>query len=50
MNYEYEIPDNEIPIKQTIQDIPIHFIDGTVCEVGGYEFEVIEDKDNRSEK
>ncbi len=45
-----EIPDNEIPTKQTIQDIPMHFIDGTVYDVGGYGFEVIEDKENRSEK
>lgn len=29
------------PKKQDIIDIPLHFINGTVCEAGGYEFQVL---------
>lgn len=34
-----EIP--EIPKKQDIIEIPLHFIDGKVCEAGGYGFYVL---------
>lgn len=34
-----EIPNP--PKKQEIVDIPIHFIDGDVCEAGGYGFKVL---------
>ncbi|HAH18427.1 MAG TPA: hypothetical protein DCL29_05400 [Eubacterium sp.] len=36
-----EIPDSDIPKKQEIITVPIHFIDGTVCEAGGFGFDVI---------
>lgn len=34
-----EIPNP--PKKQEIVDIPLHFIDGDICEAGGYEFKVL---------
>lgn len=36
-----EIPESEIPKQQDVIEIPFHFIDGTVCEVGGYGFDVL---------
>ena len=36
-----EIPNSEIPKQQDIIEIPLHFIDGTVCEAGGYGFYVL---------
>ena len=39
-----DIPDNEIPTKQDILSVDLHFIDGTVCECD-YLFEVVEEKD-----
>ena len=33
-----KIPDSEISDKQSIIDIPFHFIDKQLCEAGGYEF------------
>lgn len=33
-----EIPDSDIPKKQDIIEVPIHFIDGIVCEAGGFGF------------
>ena len=36
-----KIPESEIPKRQDIIEIPLHFIDGTVCEAGGYEFDVL---------
>lgn len=36
-----KIPESEIPKQQDIIEIPLHFIDGKVCEVGGYEFDVL---------
>lgn len=38
------IPKSEIPKQQCIIEIPLHFIDGTVCEAGGYEFDVLQKK------
>ena len=37
-----DIPDNEIPTKQDILSVDLHFIDGTVCECD-YPFEVIKE-------
>lgn len=34
-----EIPNP--PKRQEIVDIPLHFIDGDICEAGGYEFKVL---------
>lgn len=34
-----EIPNP--PKRQEILDIPLHFIDGDVCEAGGYGFKVL---------
>ncbi len=36
-----KIPETEIPKQQDIIEIPLHFIDGKVCEAGGYEFDVL---------
>ena len=36
-----KIPESEIPKRQEIIEMPIHFIDGKVCEAGGYEFDVL---------
>lgn len=36
-----KIPESEIPKQQDIIEIPLHFIDGKVCEAGGYEFDVL---------
>ena len=36
-----EIPNSEIPKQQDFIEIPLHFIDGTVCEAGGYGFDVL---------
>lgn len=36
-----KMPESEIPKQQDIIEIPLHFIDGKVCEVGGYEFDVL---------
>ena len=33
-----DIPDSNIPKKQEIITVPIHFIDGIVCEAGGLGF------------
>ena len=41
MQVVIDIPDDMIPTKQEIVDTYIHFIDGTVCEVGGYAFTVL---------
>lgn len=41
MQIVIEIPESEIPKKQGIIEIPLHFIDGTVCEAGGYGFDVL---------
>jgi len=41
MQIVIDIPDEMIPIKQEIIDTYIHFIDGKVCEVGGYGFMVL---------
>ena len=38
-----DVPDEMIPTKQEIVDIPIHFVDGKVCEVGGYGFTVLKE-------
>ncbi len=38
-----EISDSDIPKEQDIIMIPIHFIDGTVCEAGGHGFCILED-------
>jgi len=36
-----EIPESDIPKQQNIIEIPLHFIDGKVCEAGGYGFDVL---------
>lgn len=36
-----DIPESDIPKQQCIIEIPLHFIDGKVCEVGGYAFNVL---------
>ena len=36
-----DIPESEIPKRQDIIEIPLHFIDGKVCEAGGYRFDVL---------
>lgn len=41
MKIVIDIPDDTISTKQEIIDTYIHFIDGTVCEVGGYDFMVL---------
>ena len=42
-----EIPDNDIPTGQSILDVSLHFIDGTVCEASGYGFEVLTEENAR---
>ena len=41
MQIVIEIPKSEIPKYQDIIEIPLHFIDGKVCEAGGYDFDVL---------
>lgn len=41
MRIVIDVPDDMIPTKQEIIDTYIHFIGGTVCEVGGYGFMVL---------
>jgi hypothetical protein len=41
MQIVIEIPEFEIPKRQDIIEIPLHFIDGDVCEAGGYGFDVL---------
>ena len=41
MKLVIDIPESEIPKKQSIIEIPLHFIDGKVCEAGGYGFDVL---------
>lgn len=41
MQIVIDIPDSDIPKKQEIIEVPIHFIDGTVCEAGGFGFDVL---------
>lgn len=41
MQIVIDISNSEIPKQQDIIEIPLHFIDGKVCEVGGYEFDVL---------
>lgn len=36
MHILIEIPESEIPKQQDIIEIPLHFIEGEVCEAGGY--------------
>ena len=43
-----EIPDNDIPTGQSILDVSLHFIDGTVCEASGYGFEVLTEENERT--
>lgn len=38
MQIVIEIPESEIPKHQEVMEIPLHFIDGKVCEAGGYGF------------
>ena len=38
MHIVIEIPESEIPKHQEVIEIPLHFIDGKVCEAGGYGF------------
>ena len=42
MQIVIEIPESEIPKKQDIIEIPLHFIDEKVCEAGGYGFDVLQ--------
>ena len=44
MQIVIDIPDEEIPKTQEIIDIPLHFIDGKVCDAGGYGFKEVEDE------
>lgn len=41
MQIVIEIPESEIPKQQDIIEIPLHFVDGKVCEAGGYGFDVL---------
>lgn len=41
MELVIKIPESEIPKQQDIIEIPLHFIDGKVCEAGGYGFDVL---------
>lgn len=41
MHIVIEIPESEIPKQQHVIEIPLHFIDGNVCEAGGYGFDVL---------
>jgi len=41
MQIVIKIPESEIPKKQDIIEIPLHFIDEKVCEVGKYGFNVL---------
>ena len=41
MKIVIDIPESEIPKQQDIIEIPLHFIDGKVCEAGGYGFDVL---------
>ena len=36
-----EIPESNIPKEQDIIEIPFHFMDGKVCEAGGYGFDIL---------
>jgi hypothetical protein len=41
MQIVINIPNSEISKQQNIIEIPLHFIDGKVCEAGGYGFDVL---------
>jgi len=41
MRIVIEIPESEIPKQQDFIEIPLHFINGEVCEAGGYGFYVL---------
>lgn len=41
MHIVIEISESEIPKQQHVIEIPLHFIDGNVCEAGGYGFDVL---------
>ena len=41
MRIVIEIPDKDIPKHQEAIDISLHFMNGKVCEAGGYGFEVL---------
>lgn len=41
MKVVIDIPDNEIPKKQDIINIPLNFCGGEVCQAGGYGFMVL---------
>ena len=38
MRIVIDIPNKDIPKSQEVIDIPLHFMDGKVCEAGGYRF------------
>jgi hypothetical protein len=38
MRIVIEIPNKDIPKRQEVIDIPLHFMNGRVCEAGGYGF------------
>lgn len=38
-----DIPKECMPAKQDVLNVPLHFIDGQVCEAGGYGFMNISD-------
>ena len=42
MQIVIDIPDSDIPKKQEIITVPIHCIDGIVCEAGGFGFDIIQ--------
>ena len=53
MQIVIDIPESEIPKHQDSIDISLHFIDGKVCEAGGYDFTIghgrLIDEEDRTE-
>ena len=41
MRIVIDIPDSDVPTKQDLLNVSLHFIDGTVCEADGYGFMVL---------
>lgn len=41
MQIVIEIPESDIPKQQDVIEIPLHFVNGKVCEAGGYDFDVL---------
>ena len=49
MKIVIDIPEEKIPKQQGAIEIPLLFVDGEVCQAGGYEFDVLTEVESEVE-